>query len=232
MFPQSGFVVTRVLLKITAVLAAASFAIVGACSGVGTMSAPGNPLPVLLALTPSVVNAGAATATVRVSGTAFLHDSRVRWDGADRPTRYVSSTELAFDLAAGDIAAMDTVAIVVVNPAPGGGSSGSLPLIIGYPVPTITSVSPASFAMGSTSVFLTITGTGFTNRTTVRWGSETAVFAANVMSPTQLRVQIPSFEYPAAGTYMISARNPAPGGGESNRLPVIVSSASQSLGAR
>ena len=231
MFLRRQLLVSRVLLETVATIAPL-VALAGACGGSNTTSAPGNPLPVLLGLTPSVVNAGTATATVRASGTAFLRASRLLWDGAKRPTRYVSPTELELDLSASDLATMDTVAIVVVNPAPGGGPSGSLPLIVGYPTPTITSVSPASFTMGSISVFLTITGTGFTSRTAVRWGSETAVFAANVMSPTQLRVQIPSFEYPAAGTYMISARNPGPGGGESNRLPVVVSSASQAVGAR
>lgn len=232
MLPPRRLLIARVLLKMGATLAASSVAFVGACGSSNTTSAPGNPLPVLLGLTPSVVNAGTAAATVRASGTAFLRGSRVLWDGAERTTRLVSPTELEFDLSASDLTTMDTVAIVVVNPAPGGGSSGSLPLIVGYPTPTITSVSPTSFAMGTLSVFLTITGTGFTSRTAVRWDAETAVFAANVMSPTQLRVQIPSFEYPAARTYMISARNPGPGGGESNRLPVVVSAPAQSLGTR
>jgi hypothetical protein len=42
------------------------------------------------------------------------------------------------------------------------------------------------------------------------------------MSPTQIRVQIPDFEYPTARTYTIRAYNPPPAGGYSNSFPVIV----------
>lgn len=230
MSPESRRPLKRSLVRILARFTA-SMILITACGGDDLTAASGNPLPTLLGLDPSVLNAGSSAATVRATGSSFLQTSKVRWDGAERPTRYLSATELEFDLSTSDLAAMDTARITVVNPAPGGGESGFLPLTVGYPTPSITSVSPSTFATGSISVFLTITGTGFTTRTLVFWDAETAGFQANVMSPTEMRVQIPSFVYPTARSYTIHVRNPSPGGGESNRLSVDVTAKSPALGA-
>jgi len=208
------------------VFVAALIASTSACGSDSTSVVASNPSPVLLSVTPSVLNAGSGAATVRLAGKSFVRGSYVLWESAERATRFVDSTALDVDLSANDLAVMDTVQLVVVNPSPGGGPSASVPFIIGYPTPTITSVSPSTFAMGPLSVFLTITGTGFSNRTLVYWDAETAGFVANVMSPTQLRVQIPDFEYPTARTYTIRVRTLPPGGGDSNRFPIVVAAKS------
>jgi hypothetical protein len=59
----------------------------------------------------------------------------VRWNGADRPTTYSSATQLTVAVAAADIAAAGTAQVTVFNPAPGGGTSNSLPFTIRAPAP-------------------------------------------------------------------------------------------------
>ena len=192
------------------------------CGGAPDTAPANNPLPVVLGLTPSVLHAGSAASTIQVSGESFIPGSHVLWDGIQRPTRYTSPTSLAFDVSADDLARMDTAKVTVVNPAPGGGTSGSFPFIVGYPLPVITTVDPSTFSMAAHSVFLTVNGSGFSSRTLAFWDTETGGFFVNFMSPTQIRVQIPDFEYPTARTYTIRVYNPAPGGGYSNAFPVIV----------
>lgn len=202
-----------------------------ACGSDSTAAIASNPRPTLGSITPSVINAGSAAATVRLSGQSFVSASRVLLDGTERVARFVNAAALDVHLSANDLAVMDTLLFVVVNPAPGGGSSAALPLVIGYPTPTIASVSPSTFPSGPSNVFLTITGSGFSSRTLVIWDAETAGFVANVMSPTQLRVQIPTFEFPTARTYTIRVHNLSPGGGDSNSLPVIVTASSPTQGS-
>jgi len=174
--------------------------VAGACGGDSTAAVVSNPRPTLLGVTPSILNAGSAAATVRLSGQSFVFGSRVFLDGTVRAARFVNSDALDVDLSANDLAAMDTLQFVVVNPEPGGGTSAALPFVIGYPTPTITSVSPSTFSSRTSSVFLTIVGSGFSSRTLVIWDAETAGFVANVTSANELRVQIPSFEFPTART--------------------------------
>jgi hypothetical protein len=49
----------------------------------------------------------------------------VRWDGSDRLTTFISSSELQAEITASDIATAGTATVTVFNPASGGGTSNS-----------------------------------------------------------------------------------------------------------
>ena len=102
-----------------------------------------NPVPILESLSPASVVVGSAAFTLTISGTNFMNSSIVHWDGEDRVTNYISSTQLTTSIPAADIASADTVNVTVFNPTPGGGTSDELPFIINPPGP------PAAF--GKTS---------------------------------------------------------------------------------
>ncbi|MEE8608248.1 MAG: hypothetical protein V3S55_11640 [Nitrospiraceae bacterium] len=89
-------------------------------------AASGNPLPVLNALSPSSAAAGGPNFILTVSGSNFVLGSAVQWNGAERTTTFVSSTELKAAISASDIAAAGAALVTVINPAPGGGPSSSL----------------------------------------------------------------------------------------------------------
>ncbi|HEY1015524.1 MAG TPA: beta-propeller fold lactonase family protein [Herpetosiphonaceae bacterium] len=82
-----------------------------------------NPLPQIASLLPDRAAAGGEAFTLALEGTNFLATSQVLWNGAARPTTYVSATRLEVQIAAGDIAQPGAVAVTVANPAPGGGLS-------------------------------------------------------------------------------------------------------------
>ncbi len=117
-----------------------------------------NPLPVATSLSPNFAQAGGPAFTLTVNGSKFVAGSVVRWNGANRPTTLVSATQLQASISASDIAASSTANVTVVTPAPGGGTSASLPFSIrDTPVLTVSATSVG----GGSSLTVTLTnGTG------------------------------------------------------------------------
>jgi hypothetical protein len=100
-----------------------------------TISAGPNPVPDLTSLDPSSATAGGPAFTLTVNGSSFVSNSVVRWDGTDRTTTFVSSTQLTADIPDTDIAAEGTSDVTVFNPTPGGGTSGALTFTTNAPPP-------------------------------------------------------------------------------------------------
>jgi hypothetical protein len=173
-----------------------------------------NPAPTISSISPATTVAGSGGFTLTITGTNFVTNSVVRWNGSPRPTTFVSSTRLEAAIPASDIATAGTANVTVFNPAPGGGESGAVTFTINNPAPTISSISPATAVAGSGNFTLTITGTNFVNGSVVRWnGSDrTTTF----VSSTQLTAAIPASDVATAGTANVTVFNPAPGGGTSN----------------
>jgi hypothetical protein len=82
-----------------------------------------NPVPTTSSLAPNSAIAGGTAFTLTVNGTNFVSNSVVRWNGVDRPTTFVSATQLTAAIPAADIAVTGTAAVTVFNPTPGGGTS-------------------------------------------------------------------------------------------------------------
>ncbi|MDJ0754166.1 MAG: putative Ig domain-containing protein [Ardenticatenaceae bacterium] len=85
-----------------------------------------NPEPTLDALSPGSGIAGDPETTVTLYGTNFVQSSVARWNGSDRPTTYLSSTELQMTVSAADLADVGSGTITVFNPEPTGGTSNAL----------------------------------------------------------------------------------------------------------
>ncbi len=177
-----------------------------------------NPLPTITSLNPTSVVAGSTGFTLTISGTGFLNTSTVWWNGAERQTTFVNATTLTIQVPASDIANAGTVAIVVRNPAPGGGSSTAATFTITQPnpVPALTTLNPNSAIAGGASFTLTITGINFVNGSVVRWNGNNRT--TTFVSATQVSAQIPASDIASAGTAQVSVFNPAPGGGVSGTL--------------
>jgi uncharacterized protein YjdB len=104
-----------------------------------------NPLPATTSISPSSAPAGGAAFSLTVNGTGFVSNSIVRWNGSDRSTIFVSSTQLTAAITAGDIAAVGTATVTVFNPPSGGGSSGPQTITIFSTSPPVASrFSPTS----------------------------------------------------------------------------------------
>jgi len=182
-----------------------------------------NPAPTLTSLSPSNGAQGGAAFTLTVNGSNFITGSVVRWNGADRPTTFVSSTRLTAAIPTSDLSATGVAMVTVINPAPGGAASNGLPFTISVPnpAPAISSLSPTSATAGGAAFNLTVNGTSFLSNSVVRWNAADRPTAYS--SATQLVAPISVGDIMAAGRAQVTVFNPAPGGGESSGLPFTIS---------
>ena len=185
-----------------------------AIAAINIMTAVNNPIPTINAFSPLVAAAGGPAFTLTVVGLNFVPSSVVRWNGSDRPTAFVNSTEVTAQIPAGDIAASGTADITVFNPAPGGGSSNSSTFTITRP--TITTISPNSAATGGAAFTLAVNGSNFEAGSVVNFAgvARTTTF----ISAAQLTAAIPAAAITTAGIAAVTVTNPASGGGASNTV--------------
>jgi len=94
--------------------------------GVYRLDPATSPGPSATSLSPASAIAGDPDLAVSVAGSGFVEGSSVRWNGADRPTTFHSSTLLTAAIPATDIATSGSAQVMVFTPSPGGGSSNSL----------------------------------------------------------------------------------------------------------
>jgi hypothetical protein len=98
-----------------------------------TVLVPANPVPTVSELIPDTTAAGGSSFPLTVTGSAFVPGAVVRWNGADRSTTFVSTTQLEASIAASDITAVGTAQVTAANPGPGGGTSGARTFTIAAP---------------------------------------------------------------------------------------------------
>lgn len=197
------------------------------------------PVPSLTSLDPSQVIASGCTICtdfffpLTVTGTDFVSSSVVRWNGADRLTTVLSSTQAQAQIPYSDVANGGTVEITVFNPAPGGGASDPLTLAIENPAPLIDSVYPEAIAPGTDRTVTVRSGfrdcadpandpcySTFVPSSVVRWNG--ADRPTIYLSADQLEAAIPASDVAAPGTAEITVFTPAPGGGASNAVLIEI----------
>jgi hypothetical protein len=92
-----------------------------------TVNAATIPAPVATGISPPFINAGGAAFALTITGTGFTSTSAAYWGTSALTTTYVSATQITAQVPAADIATGGiAVAVSVVTPAPGGGTSNSL----------------------------------------------------------------------------------------------------------
>lgn len=215
----------RWLTRLLSVFLVATLGVVTGCGGGGDGDGnvqPSNPLPMLTSVSPTSALAGSAAFTLTANGAAFVSASTVHWNGASRPTTFVSSTQLTAAISAGDIANAGTVQITVVSPGPGGGTSSAIAFTINpvVPVPTITSLDPPGVVAGRPSFDLVVSGSGFVQGSTLKWNG--ADRATTFVSATQVKATIAAADVATPGSVLVTVTNPAPNGGTSNSLTFAV----------
>jgi hypothetical protein len=179
-----------------------------------------NPLPSLTSISPSTATAGGAAFTLTATGLDFVGTSVIQWNGSNRATTYVSSSQLTASVSAADIATGGTARITVVNPSPGGGTSSAQTFTVNNPVPSITSLIPASANAGGAAFMLTVRGANFVGTSIVQWNGSSRT--TSFLSSTQLTAAISAADIAAAGTASVTVVNPSPGGGTSNAQTFMV----------
>ena len=180
--------------------------------------------PAISSISPTFMTAGGPAFTLTVTGSNFVSGSKVRWNGSDRVTTFVSATQLRATVLAADVATAGTVPVTVFNPD--GSLSNTMSFEVRSPQPTITDISPSWGTAGGPSFTLVVDGSNFISGSKVRWkGSDrTTTF----VSGTELQASISAADIASAGTAGVTVYTPAPGGGTSNAinfdiLPVLSS---------
>lgn len=74
------------------------------------------PTPVITTLPGHGATAGGGGFTLVVHGRGFVRTSRIRWNGTERTTRWISPTRLETDVSAGDVATPRTATVTVATP--------------------------------------------------------------------------------------------------------------------
>jgi len=189
----------------------------------------GNPAPSVASIAPANAAAGGPAFSLSVNGANFVNASRVRWNGAERPTTFVSATQLTAAIPAADIAAAGSAQVSVFSPTPGGGASLSLSFAINAspppasnPVPALSSIAPASAVAGGNAFTLTATGASFVPASKVRWNGVER--STTYISATQLSAAIAATDLQTAGAAQVSVVTPTPGGGASAVQTFTISS--------
>ena len=88
------------------------------------------PVPEITSLAPTEIQSGESGLELRVTGTGFLEGATVTWDGVDRTTRYVDTTQVVATISAADLETPRTVSVRVRNPVPTAGASNALKFVI------------------------------------------------------------------------------------------------------
>jgi predicted outer membrane repeat protein len=187
-----------------------------------TITAPNeNPVPSIDTLGPASAAAGSVAFTLTINGSGFIASSAVQWNGANRPTSFVSSTKLTAQISVADIAQPGQAGVVVANPGPGGGASNAATFDIAapgqHPTPSITGISPSQImtdAASATDITLVIAGENFIGDSQAQWNGSNR--PTSYLSATQLKVIVTAADLVAGGQGSITVSNPGPGGSESN----------------
>ena len=178
----------------------------GAVSNALTFTITGASTPTLTTLSPSSAVAGGPAFSLTVNGSNFVSGSVVRWNGANRPTTFVSATQLTAALTAADIAAAGSASLTVQNP--GGAVSNALTFTItGASTPTLTTLSPSSAVAGGPAFTLTANGSNFVSGSVVRWNG--ANRPTTFVSATQLTAALTAADIAAAGSASVTVQNPS-----------------------
>jgi len=178
-----------------------------------------NPIPEITELVPNAVAVGSQAFTLAINGFGFVPGSVVQWNGAARPTTFVNPAQVTIQVSAADVAVVANVTILVVNPAPGGGTSGArLFRITSQPNPTpiLLTLTPSSAIAGSAAFTLVVGGENFVPNAVVNWNGNPR--PTSFVSGLELRAQILPADVASQGTAVVTVTNPAPGGGSSNSL--------------
>lgn len=214
----------NLLRSLSALLLLATIFSCAKTSTVDNTGGTSNPVPVITAISPASVTASDPTFILTVNGTDFISSSTIKWNGTVLTTTYVSATQLTATVSASLIASAGTANITVFNGTPGGGTSNAVIFTIGTiatnPVPSVSSLSPASVTAGAASFTLTVNGTNFIGSSTINWNG--TPLTTTFISSLQLTATVSNTLVTTLGIAPVTVITPAPGGGASNSLPFTI----------
>lgn len=117
----------------------AGLLLLGGCASTGGSGGSGgnggggggpNPVPAITWLNPAAVATGGPDFYLTVYGSGLVSASVVQWNGLALPTSFVNSTQVVAKVAAANRQSSATAPVTVFNPAPDGGLSGAISVLV------------------------------------------------------------------------------------------------------
>ncbi len=195
-----------------------------------------NPVPAIVALSPSTITAGSQNFVLAISGTNFISGPNgatfAFWNGSPRSTTFNPLTQqLDVLILASDVATSGTAKVTVENPVPGGGTSSSLSFTIAAPQtggPVITSLVPPNAFAGNPSFTLTVNGLNFVSSDVITWNGQPQIttFVSSIQLTTQINGTLIALPGLASVSVMPTSGASSPSGaftinGLNNLLPTL-----------
>ncbi len=113
---------------------------------------PCNPVPAITDISPTSAIVGADALTLTVNGTGFIEQSKVQFDGQNRPTDFISSTQLTASIIKHNLSTEGVFPITVKNNPPCGGTSSAINFTVtsgAPPPPPVPIILPPSGGAGT-----------------------------------------------------------------------------------
>lgn len=190
-----------------------------------TITPPPTLVPQITAISPTSVLAGSGNFELFITGTNFVGSSTVTVNGDDRTAIVLNPTSIQLQIPASDVVSAGTLQIEVVNPVgtqdSPGGTSAPVSLAVTNPVPTLSSLAPATFTAGTAAnTNLQVNGSSFvaTSQIQIDGAPVTTLFG----NSTQLATTLSPGDFTSGGVRRVQIVNPGPGGGASNVLTYAV----------
>jgi hypothetical protein len=177
--------------------------------------------PAVTGLAPASALAGGPAFTLAVSGTGFVNGSVVRWNGANRPTTYVSENLLRVQIGAADLAAAAQASVTVVNPGLAGAPSAPAVFAVVNPRPAIAAAQLDTSSGRGVKRTLIVQGSGFAPGAILFW--EGSARPTTVAGANLIRAEVDLSSLVGGDRVTLTVYNPGPGGGLSNLLVIALS---------
>jgi|SRR5579884_25401 len=168
----------------------------------GSTSAPltftiTNPVPVVLSIKPASVNAAGPAFTLTVTGSCFLSNSVVDWNGSPLTTTFVSASKLTASVPASLIASPGKAHITVATPGPGGGVSDYMTITL---LTTTLKLASASLSKNSSGAYTAVVSLKNMGYLTAQNVTITSATLGSAFTSTALPVNVGSIAAKATGS--------------------------------
>ncbi|MFA4828189.1 MAG: RHS repeat-associated core domain-containing protein [Thermodesulfovibrionales bacterium] len=182
-----------------------------------------NPVPEITSLNPSTIYRGSSGESITIQGNKFIKTSSVTLLHATPYTlhaEFIDNHNLQVNIAKDLLTNAGIYQISITNPAPEGGTSNPTNLQIINPVPQLSVLDPLEAIAGTQGLTLTVYGTGFFDDTTFYINGIQKAFT--LISPTKIQIELTAGDLETGAYLEVTASNPLPGGGLSNKTTFTV----------
>ncbi len=181
---------------------------------------------ILRNISPTQAQAGAAGATITLTGENFVGGAIAFVGNSALATTWISPTTLSAQIPARLLTSPGTFDVRVLSPSPGGGYSTSLyfSVIGAMTLPLLDGISPTTVAADGQGKTFDLTGSGFFAPVSVVVGAQE--FAATSSMPTVAQVTLPGSLFGAAGSLSMAVKTVA---GTSNSRSITITSSAPTL---